>query len=75
MKPEELVSRVFGVDRSRVSDETSNRTLPEWDSLGHVTLVLEIEATYRIAMSTDDALTLTSVGSIKRFLGCRGVRW
>ncbi|MFL5541717.1 MAG: acyl carrier protein [Longimicrobiaceae bacterium] len=75
MRPELLVSRVFGVPPQSVDDETSNAALPAWDSLAHVTLVLEIESTYGVCVSVEDALRMTSVGAIKRVLGERGVRW
>jgi len=73
--PEEVVSKVFGVDRRLVDDATSNRTLAEWDSLGHITLVVEMEATYGVSLSAEDALAMTDVGAIKRILGDRGVTW
>jgi acyl carrier protein len=73
--PEAVVAEVFGVPRDQVRDETSNQTLPEWDSLGHITLVLELETRFGISLSVEEALTLTSVGAIKRALAERGVTW
>ena len=75
MTPEDVVSKVFGVERRAVSDTTSNTTLPEWDSLGHMTLVVELEATYGVALSPDDALAMTDVAAIKRVLAGRGATW
>jgi acyl carrier protein len=75
MAPEEVVSRVFGVDRGRVTNATSNTSLAEWDSMGHVNLILELEATYGLSLSPDDTLTMTSVEAIKRVLQSRGAAW
>lgn len=75
MTPEEVVSKVFGVDRRAVSDATSNTTLAEWDSLGHMTLVVELEAAYAVSLSPDDALAMTDVAAIKRVLASRGAKW
>jgi citrate synthase len=75
MKPEDLISRALGVSRSAIDDSTSNRTLEQWDSLGHVTLVLELEASYGISLSTDETLMMKDVGTIKRVLRERGVQW
>lgn len=69
------MSKVFGVDRRHVSDATSNRTVAEWDSLGHVTLVIELEATYGVSLSVEDALAMTDVAAIKRVIASRGARW
>ncbi len=75
MVPEDLISQVFGVERNRVEDATSNATLAEWDSLGHVHLILELEAVYGISLSPEEALEMTSVVSIKRALQSRGASW
>lgn len=75
MTPEQVVGKVFGVDARSVTDATSNTTLPEWDSLGHMTLVVELETTYGVSVSPDDALAMTDVAAIKRVLASRGVKW
>lgn len=75
MAPEDVVSRVFGVDRRRLTDATSNRTLAEWDSLAHMNLVLELEETYNVSLSPDEALQMTDIASIKRVLDRRGASW
>lgn len=73
MKPEALVARVLGVPEGDVSEQTSNQNLPAWDSMGHVTLILELESTYGISLSMEDALQLTSIDAIKRLLRARGI--
>lgn len=75
MTPEQVIGRVFGVGRAAITDQTSNQTLEQWDSMGHVTLILEMEAAYGISLSTEDTLAMTDVAAIKRVLGERGVRW
>jgi citrate synthase len=75
MSPEMIVGRVFGVNVNSLTDTTSNRSLKEWDSLAHMTLIVELEAVYGIVLSAEDALTMTDVGSIKRLLHARGVTW
>jgi len=75
MTPEQVVAKVFGVDHSRVTDETSNKTLEEWDSLGHMTLMIELEAVYLQAFSAEEVLRMTTVAAIKRILTERGVTW
>ena len=69
------MARVFGLPRSAVSESTSNATVEAWDSLTHVTLILELEETYGIGLSAEDALAMTDVGAIKRVLRTHGVDW
>jgi acyl carrier protein len=75
MSPEQLVAKVFGLPVSQVNDDTSNQDTPEWDSLGHVTLIMELEGHYGISFSAEEALAVTSVGVLKRTLTERGVVW
>ena len=75
MAPESIVARVFGVPRASVNEATSNATLGAWDSLNHVTLILELEETYGVSLSAEDALAMTDVGTIKRILRTHGVDW
>jgi acyl carrier protein len=75
MKPELLIGRVFGVSPGRIVESTSNRTLDEWDSLGHVALITELQTEYGVELSTEEVLSMTSVSAIKGVLGARGVTW
>ena len=75
MTPESVVARVFGVPRHSVNDATSNATLDVWDSLNHVTLILELEAVYGVSFSAEETLTMTDVTAIKRVLHGHGVEW
>ena len=75
MAPEAVLSKVFNVSERDLSDATSNRSLAAWDSLGHVTLVLELEAAYGVSLSAADTLEMTDLGSLKRVLRRRGAAW
>jgi acyl carrier protein len=75
MTPEEVVGKVFDLPVHLVTDSASNTTVAEWDSLGHMTLILELEATYGVSVSAQEAMTLTDLSAIKQLLVERGVRW
>jgi acyl carrier protein len=75
MQPEELVANVFGLSPGEVTDATSPDAVEEWDSLGHMNLVVEIEQVYGVALSTDDAMEITDVAALKRILAERGASW
>ncbi len=75
MTPEAVVARVLGLPRHTVTDATSNATESTWDSLNHVTLVLELESAYGVSLSAEDALAMTDVATIKRVLRTYDVEW
>jgi citrate synthase len=43
-------------------------TLQNWDSLGHINLVLAIEETYGVIVDEDAVVELTSVRAIRDFV-------
>lgn len=66
---------MFGVPAESVTDATAAGTLDTWDSVGHVTLVLELESVYNVSLSAADASAMTDVASVKRVLLARGAEW
>ncbi len=73
MSIEEVVAKVFKVDVSEVTDLSSKETLAEWDSMGHLSLVMSLEERFRVSLSIADAMEMTSVQHIKRILKEYGV--
>jgi len=70
-----VIAHVMHVHRASIGDETSNQTLPEWDSLNHVNLILSLEAEYGVSFSPEEALEMTCVAALKRTLARHGVNW
>lgn len=63
-----LVSRTLGVPRSQVTDQLGFGTIPEWDSLNHVQLMLAIEAAYAVEIDEERMITLTTLPRIREFV-------
>ena len=75
MSPESVVANVFDYDVAKISDATSSESIPTWDSLGQITLLIELESAYGVSFSAEEALGMSDVGAIKRMLRERGVTW
>lgn len=56
----------FGTD---LSEEDSMGTLPGWDSYGHLSLMLAIEAFCNTKIGVDDWRELRTVGALRRRFG------
>lgn len=69
---ESLFQEALGV--TTLDDSMSPETVPEWDSLAHVGLMLSLEREFGVSISTREALELASVSRILHFLAERGVR-
>ena len=73
MSVEKVVARVFNLDPSEVTDESSKETIEEWDSMGNMSLVTGLEEVFKVSLSIADAMEMTSVQHIKRILREYGV--
>jgi acyl carrier protein len=64
---------VLGVSIEALSDDASPDTIPTWDSLNHLNLVLALEAEFGVALSAQDMLDLRNVGLIRTVLRDHGI--
>lgn len=47
-----------------INIDSSPSTIEQWDSMGHLNLILEIEEMYNIKLEMDDVIQMTSVNKI-----------
>jgi len=66
-------SRTLGIPMERVTDDLAYNTIEEWDSVGHMALVADIESAFDVMLDTDDILNLSSVAEAVKILGRLGV--
>ena len=50
----------FSIDKSKLSDNLEYNTIPEWDSVGHMGLIAELEEVFDIMMEMDDIIDFSS---------------
>ncbi|MFR0352440.1 citrate/2-methylcitrate synthase [Streptomyces sediminimaris] len=62
-----LVARTLGITEDRVSDALEYQSIREWDSLGHISLMVALEETYGVTVDDELTLALRSVGAIREF--------
>jgi FkbH-like protein len=64
----EFIAEVLRLRPESVTDSLEFRSIPEWDSLGHINLILALEARYRTPIDEDGLVALTNVGAIRAFM-------
>lgn len=69
----QIVSNVFNVPVSQVSDESGEETIEGWDSFNVYVLLDEIESAYDIKFNLDETLEIKKVGDFKSLLFKHGV--
>lgn len=60
-----ICASVFNIEPAQLGDEASPETIPEWDSLSHLTLVLAVEAEFGVAFEADEIPTLNTFGRLR----------
>lgn len=65
----EIFARSLGVDEELISDSLEYNSIPEWDSIAHMTLISELEDGFDIMLDTDDIIDMSSVSKAKEILG------
>jgi acyl carrier protein len=63
------------IDLARITDDLSYESIPEWDSVGHMALVVEIEGAFDVMLDTDDIVNLSSVAKAKEILAKYDVKF
>ena len=70
----QIISKVFNVDNSRISDDTSPENLEEWDSFNFYVLLDEIENNFDIKFNLDETLNIKKIGDFRKLLEKNGVK-
>jgi acyl carrier protein len=65
---ERLFRDVFGNEAIVLTEETTARDVPEWDSLGHVNLMFSIEERFGVRFRDNQLAEFANVGELERFL-------
>ena len=58
----------LSVDESKVNDKLKYNDIPEWDSIGHMTLMSGLEEEFKISIETDDIVDFISFEKGKEIL-------
>ncbi len=65
----DTLGAVLGVGADTLSSDSSPESIPTWDSLTHLNLILALEEEFDISFSPDDALQMSNAGVIRRMIG------
>tara|TARA_B100000795_G_scaffold173823_1_gene131146 strand:- start:7718 stop:7954 length:237 start_codon:yes stop_codon:yes gene_type:complete len=56
----EIFSKSLSIDKKKFSEKIKYNDVPEWDSIGHMTLMADLEDGFKISMDTDDIIDFSS---------------
>ena len=59
-KYDQVFIETFSISESTLNDELLYNSIPEWDSVGHMSLIAELEEAFDIMMEMDDIIDFSS---------------
>lgn len=69
----QIFAEALAIDPELVSDGLGYQSIPQWDSVAHMTLIAALEDTYEIMLDTDDIIDMSSVAKARQILAKYGV--
>jgi acyl carrier protein len=70
---EEIIATMFNVPADTVTLTSSPSTIEDWDSMGYLMLVLELEQEFGVQLAPEDVETLTDVQSILNLIQSKNI--
>jgi acyl carrier protein len=64
----QIISTLFNVDEQMIGAESSGATIPGWDSMGQLMLIIELEQEFHIQIPPEESEKLTNVAAIVRLI-------
>ena len=65
----------FSIDESVLNDDLSYNTIPSWDSIGHMTMIADLEDIFEINMEMDDIIDFSSYNKGFELLAKYGIEF
>lgn len=63
-KVKKVISSTFNIKEEQITLQTTSDDIEEWDSLGHINLIINLESAFNSKFDITDIPKLTSVKSI-----------
>tara|TARA_Y100001970_G_C14259681_1_gene878902 strand:+ start:6578 stop:6817 length:240 start_codon:yes stop_codon:yes gene_type:complete len=67
-KYQKCFEEAFSISSDNFSSKLKYNDIPEWDSIGHMTLMSSLEETFGISIETDDIVDFSSFEKGKEIL-------
>ncbi len=68
-----IFANAFGLDNSKFALHLAPEEVPNWDSIGHMNLVMDLEKEFNQQFEVDEIMEMSSPQKILEILKARGV--
>jgi len=70
-----LISEILNISKDEINDESNPQTISTWTSFNGYVMLYELEQTFDVKFSIDEAMDVKNVADIKRHLKNHGVNF
>ena len=74
-KYKKVFTESLSIEGSKFNDKIKYNDIPEWDSIGHMTLISALEENFSISIDTDDIVEFSSFEVGKKILTKYGIKF
>ncbi len=71
----EIIARVLDTPIEEINENSNPETIVGWDSFKGYILLDEIESTFNVSITLDEALEIENVGDYKKILKEKGINF
>jgi acyl carrier protein len=64
----QVIASTFQIPVESISAESSSQDIPQWDSVGHINLVMGLEKQFGVKFNMNEILEMRDVSTIERIL-------
>ena len=64
----DIFIKSLSIDKKIFNEKLKYNDIPEWDSIGHMTLMSNLEETFKVTLETDDIVDFSSFKKGKEIL-------
>jgi acyl carrier protein len=68
-----VFNKAFGLDINSFSPSLAPEDVPNWDSIGHMNLVMHLEQEFNQRFEVDEIMEMSSPAKIMEILAAKGV--
>ena len=74
-KYQDIFIKSLSIEDKKFNEKIKYNEIPEWDSIGHMTLMSDLEEGFKITIDTDDIVDFSSFIKGFEILGKYGVKF
>lgn len=65
-------AQVLGIPAEQITDDLRYASIPQWDSIAHMSVISALEEQFGVMIDMDDVIDMNSVGKAREILGKYG---